>query len=126
VIGTLAGPAKARNDDITFKTEEDVKVHTFTPTYDVGGYSGWHQHPGIVIATVVFGTVVQRVGCDERKLWTTGQSFTEVAPHHVRNLYRSQTTAAVPAALSITQIYPATYEPSELREDVPALHCHGS
>jgi quercetin dioxygenase-like cupin family protein len=123
VIGTLSGPTKAKNDGITFKTKEDVKVRTFTLTYDVGGRSGWHQHPGIVIATVVSGTVVQRVGCDERNLWTAGQSFTEVAPHYVRNLYRSQTSDAVPAVLSITQIYPATYEPSELREDLPAPHC---
>lgn len=126
VFGTLSGPAKAKNDGITFKTSDDVKIRTFTLTYDVGGYSGWHQHPGIVVATVVSGTVVQRVGCDKPKLWTAGQSFTEVKPHYVSNLYRSQTPGAVPAVLSITQIYPADIPTPELREDLPAPHCPGS
>jgi quercetin dioxygenase-like cupin family protein len=126
VFGTLDGPAKAKQDGITFKSKDDVKVRTFTLTYDVGAYSGWHQHPGIVIATVVSGTVVQRVGCDKPKLWTAGQSFTEVKPHYVSNLYRSQTPGAVPAVLSITQIYPADIPTPELREDLPAPHCPGS
>lgn len=126
VFGTLAGPAKAKQDGITFKTKEDVKVRTFTLTYAVGSYSGWHQHPGIVIATVVSGTVVQRVGCKKPKLWTAGQTFTEVAPHWVSNLYLHNTPSAEPAVLSITQIYPADLEPTELREDRPAPHCSGS
>lgn len=126
VFGTLSGPAKAKQDGITFRTNKDVKIRTFTLTYAVGSYSGWHQHPGIVVATVVSGTVVQRVGCDKPRLWTAGQSFTEVAPHYVSNLYRSQTRGAVPAVLSITQIYPADLAPTDLREDRPAPRCPGS
>lgn len=126
VIGTLSSPVKAKHDGITFKTADDVKVRTFTLTYAVGSYSGWHQHPGIVIATVVSGTVVQRVGCQEPRIWTAGQTFTEVAPHYVSNLYRSQSPGAVPAVLSITQIYPADLDVSALREDRPAPHCRKS
>ncbi|WP_375426014.1 hypothetical protein [uncultured Friedmanniella sp.] len=126
VTGTLDGPARARKDGISLRTRGDVKVRTFTLTYAVGGYSGWHQHPGIVVATVVSGTVVQRIGCDKPRLWTAGQSFTEVAPHYVSNLYRTPTTGAVPAVLSITQIYPADLPATGLREEVPAPHCPAS
>ena len=124
VVGTLAGPAKAKQDGVTLKTRGEVKVRSFTLTYAVGGFSGWHRPPGIVVATLVSGSVVQRVGCDAPRIWTAGQSFTEVAPHYVSNLYRNEGAGAVPAVLSITQIYPA--DAPATREEVPAPHCPAS
>lgn len=121
VTGTLAGPARPSQDGVTLTTRGDTKVRQFTLTYAVGAYSGWHQHPGIVVATVVSGTIVQQVGCRERHTWTAGQSFTEVAPHYVRNFYRTGDANAVPAVLAITQIYPA--DAPAVREDLPAPAC---
>ncbi|WP_375433256.1 hypothetical protein [uncultured Friedmanniella sp.] len=119
--GTLAGPTTAAQDGVTLRTQGATKVRSFTLTYGAGAYSGWHQHPGIVVATVVSGTIVQQVGCRERHTWTAGQSFTEVAPHYVRNFYRTGDPDAVPAVLAITQIYPA--DAAAVREDLPAPSC---
>jgi quercetin dioxygenase-like cupin family protein len=111
VIGTLDGPQKSEADGIEFKTEGDVAVLDFELTYNVGGYSGWHAHPGIVIATVKSGTV-------ERKpqVFNVGDTFTEVGPHFVSN------PGTTPAVLSITQIVPAD-QINARRIDLPAPSC---
>ena len=106
VEGTLAGPSKAKQDGVRLKTQQDSTVRQFTLTYDPGADSGWHYHPGIVVATVLSGSVVQQVGCT-RTIYTAKQSFTEVAPHRVRN------RGTVPAVLAITQIFPAGELPRE-------------
>jgi quercetin dioxygenase-like cupin family protein len=119
LIGVLDGPTKAQQDGVRLRTREDSTVRVFTLTYAVGAYSGWHSHPGIVVATVRSGSVIQQVGC-ERHTWTAGQSFTEVEPHYVRNLYRKGDEGAVPAVLEITQIFPAG---AATREDAPPPKC---
>ncbi len=59
---TLAGPVVARADGIKLKINQDATVRTATLTYEVGGQSGWHEHPGIVIALVKSGTVERQLG----------------------------------------------------------------
>ena len=73
---------------------------TFTLTYPPGAYSGWHSHPGIVVAVVKSGTVLRQVGC-RKETFTVGDSFTEVGTHRVSN------PETVDAVLEITQIYPS-------------------
>jgi quercetin dioxygenase-like cupin family protein len=97
--GTLPGPAVAKQDGISLRTRGDVTVRTFTLTYDPRADSGWHKHPGIVIAVVRSGSVERQVGCHV-ETFSAGDSFTEVAPHDVKNV------GSVPAVLSITQIFP--------------------
>lgn len=114
VTGTLDGGTRARQDGIAIRTREDATVRTFTLTYPPKARSGWHRHPGVVLATVESGSVVQRVGCD-RNVWRAGQSFTEVAPHLIVNR-----SATKPAVLRITQIVPVG---ATLREDVDPPRC---
>jgi hypothetical protein len=114
VEGILDGGTRAKQDGIALRTRDDALVRTFTLTYPPLAESGWHQHPGIVLATVESGRVVQRVGCD-RNVWKKGQSFTEVEAHLIRN--PSKTT---PAVLRITQIAP---EDVPLRENVDPPRC---
>lgn len=121
--GTLEGPARAKQDGIRLETREDVTVRMFSLTYPVGSTSGWHRHPGIVLATVEKGTIVQQVGC-RSVTWTTGQSFTEVAPHQVSNAVTSGDEAAGAATLRITQIFPAD-APLPPRENVDPPRCRG-
>ena len=116
VLGTLDGPAKVEKSGIEFKVKADTNVRTFTLTYPVGSYSGWHSHPGIVIAVVQSGSVARQVGCST-ETFSTGQVFTEAAPHFVSN------PGAVPAVLKITQIYPSEIPATELRIDEPAPVC---
>jgi quercetin dioxygenase-like cupin family protein len=105
VGGILSGPQTARQDGISLKVRDDTLVRTFTITYSAGDFSGWHQHPGIVLATVEKGVVVQQVGCQATRR-SAGQSFTEVAPHQVSNP-ATDTSAAGDAVLRITQLVPA-------------------
>jgi len=119
-VGTLL-PTRARQDGIKLRTHENTSVRMFTLTYAAGVKSGWHVHPGIVLATVEKGTVIQQVGCRSYRR-TAGESFTEVAPHQVSNP-STVAGAAGDAVLRITQIVPADAE--ELREPVAPPRCHG-
>lgn len=117
VIGTLDGPQKTEADGIEFKTKGDVAVVDFELTYNPLGYSGWHAHPGIVIATVKSGQVQRRLGCEPAQTFNVRDTFTEVGPHFVSN--PSDTT---PAVLSITQIVPAS-DVGARRIDLPDPGC---
>jgi hypothetical protein len=113
VQGVLPGPQKSEADGIEFKTNVNVKVDDFELTYAAGGFSGWHKHPGIVIATVKSGSVVRKLGCASGETFTVGQTFTEVGIHHV--------SSRKGAVLSITQIYPVSS--ASARIDLPAPVC---
>jgi quercetin dioxygenase-like cupin family protein len=121
VVGTLPAGTRARQDGIVLRVGPDTTVRTFTLTYPVGSSSGWHVHPGIVLAVVQSGSVVRQVGCT-RQTFTAGQSFTEVAPHRVSNRYRrAGQRGAEPAVLSITQLYPKDAPANRIEQDPP--HC---
>jgi quercetin dioxygenase-like cupin family protein len=126
VMGTIDGPLRAKQDGVSLKVREDTTVRTFELTYAIGGYSGWHAHPGIVVAVVKEGAVVRQAGCAKPETFTVGQAFTEVGTHFVRNQYTAATEpGAVPAVLSITQIYPAGDPPREDRQPPKCHHHHG-
>jgi quercetin dioxygenase-like cupin family protein len=125
VFGQLDVKTKAKNDGIELRTRDDTNVAVFELTYPVGSFSGWHSHPGIVIATVKSGSVKRQVGC-KVKTFAAGDSFTEVEPHFVSNVYTDpEQPGAVPAVLEITQLYPG--DPAAVRRfDAPAPACpHG-
>ena len=115
--GVLDGRLKAKSDGVELKTRGDVKVDALVLTYHPGGFSGWHEHPGIVIATVIKGSVARKLGCGRAETFTEGQSFTEVGRHYVSN-----PSAKEDAVLSITQIYPADFV-GVPRIDLPAPIC---
>jgi len=118
VIGVLDGPSKAKNDGIELKVKGDTAVRVFTLTYPAGSTSGWHSHPGVVVATVEAGTVRRQIGC-KADTFSVGDTFTEADPHQVTNV------GGVPAVLRITQLFPASVELSGLRIDQPAPTCRG-
>ncbi len=115
-VGTLPGPAKVKQDGVELKTRGDATVRSFTLTYPVGSDSGWHAHPGIVIAVVQSGTVLRQAGC-KIETFTAGDSFTEVGPHDVKNAGTEQ------AVLSITQIFPLG-DPPRVPADPPDCRPH--
>ena len=126
VTGTLDGPQRTQQDGVSLSARRDTTVRTFELTYAIGGYSGWHAHPGIVVAVVKQGTVVRQAGCAKPETFTVGQSFTELGSHFVRNQYTSATEpGAVPAVLSITQIYPAGEPPRQDRQPPLCRHRWG-
>ena len=107
--GKLDGPVNIKQDGIGLKVHGgDATVREFDLTYPVGTYSGWHRHPGIVIAVVQSGTVKRQFKDCKVSTFKPGDAFYEVGDHFVWN-----PDAAIPAVLKITQIFPAGEEPRE-------------
>jgi quercetin dioxygenase-like cupin family protein len=104
VVATLADSIHVNTDRIKFQTKDSTDFAIFNVTYDAGGYSGWHTHPGIVFVLVQSGAVVRQVGCESRT-YNAGETFIESDDQpagQVRNA-----SATDPAVLSVTQIVPA-------------------
>ena len=99
-------------DRVELKVKQPTSVATFTLTYEPGEFSGWHSHPGIVIAVVQSGSVTRQAGC-ETETFGPGEAFTEVGPHFVSN------PGDVDAVLSITRIYPTSMPEGRHEEEPP-------
>ena len=72
----------------------DVSFHTSGPsnfifqdlTISPGGYTGWHTHPGVLLTSVVSGSIEWYDGKCRRHVYNAGDSLTESdALHYVRN-----------------------------------------
>jgi quercetin dioxygenase-like cupin family protein len=103
-IGTLADIARVNTDRIKFQTKEPVDVASFTVTYDPGGFSGWHTHPGIVLVVVESGSVVRQVGCEPPRTYSAGDAFVESDEQPTGQV--SNPSATTPAVLRVTQVFP--------------------
>ena len=108
-----------RADGIKFKTKRSSDVAIQTLTFDPGGRTGWHQHPGVVIVAVQSGelTVVDS-HCRGKKYGPSsarGSVFTESGdePKEVRNL------SGAPATVYATLITPDATPPVFRVEDDP-------
>ena len=63
----------------------NVQVQSFS--YDVNGHTGWHSHPGMLILTVVNGTIEWYDANCNKTVYNTGDTFTEnTATHYLRNV----------------------------------------
>jgi quercetin dioxygenase-like cupin family protein len=100
VTGTLR-PVDVEADGVEFETEESVDVTTFTLTLDPGGFTGWHTHPGVLIATVQSGAVVREVGCRKRT-YSAGEAFVEHGDEPTGQVRNPSVT--VPATFLVTHI----------------------
>jgi quercetin dioxygenase-like cupin family protein len=104
-------------DGVALTVKDESTVLTTELVYQPGQESGWHSHPGIVIAVVKEGSVVRqtvdRRGRCVSETFEPGDAFYEVGPHFVSN------PAAAPALLRITRIYPADMTTPRFEEDAP-------
>jgi quercetin dioxygenase-like cupin family protein len=79
-----------------------------------GGYSGWHTHPGLLIGTVVSGSIDFYDANCQRRSFNTGQVFTEnTEVHAIIN------TGSVNADLSIAYLIKHNL-PRRIEADAPA------
>jgi quercetin dioxygenase-like cupin family protein len=63
----------------------NVQVQSFS--YDVNGHTGWHSHPGMLVLTVVNGTIEWYDSNCNKTVYNTGDSFTEnTGTHYFRNV----------------------------------------
>jgi quercetin dioxygenase-like cupin family protein len=102
VVGTLGENQQVNTDRLKFQTKDPADVATFSVTYDPLGFSGWHRHPGIVVAVVQSGSVVRQVGCSSHT-YGAGDAFVE-SDEQPAGLVRnpSSTTSAVLTVMQIT------------------------
>jgi quercetin dioxygenase-like cupin family protein len=102
-VGALDDAITINTDRIKFQTKDQTDVATYSVTYDGGGFSGWHTHPGFILVTVQSGSVERMVGCSS---WTyvAGQSFIESDEQEVGAIANSSATE--PAVLLATQMTP--------------------
>src|SRR5437762_10698957 len=96
VRGTLTNAVHLNADRIKFQTKDEADVVVQTITIDPGGNSGWHYHPGFLLAVVESGAVSLTVGCASNT-YSVGQTFydTGTTPTIARNASPGQTVVRV-------------------------------
>lgn len=111
--GTLRDQVKVKVDGIELEVEKPADVVTQAVTFQPGGTSGWHTHPGPVVVTVKSGGFVVYDQDCTRRSYGAGDVFVEEpgGPVLVRN-----ETGGVSEALA-TFLVPSG---AVLRGDAPA------
>ena len=91
--GTIAHASHVSVAGIKLATRGPVDVATVHVTFQPGGSTGWHTHPGPALVTVKTGqlTLHRAKGCRSRT-FSAGQTFLEFGPRDV-NLTRNETGA---------------------------------
>ena len=90
-----------------------VTRHTFDP----GGQTGWHSHPGPSLITVIQGTLTVYHDDCTSETFTAGQSFTDLGCGDIHNAVNEGATPAIDVAV---QIVP---HDAPRRIDVPSPGC---
>src|SRR5439155_17484391 len=80
----------------------DVIVQAIT--YQPGGFSGWHHHPGVVIAAVKSGQITRWKADCSKQTFTAGQSFVEMGEKDVVFVKNEGST---PTEIEATFIHPS-------------------
>ncbi len=100
--GTTARALTEQVGGMKFQADGPVDMYTVAGTFDPGGSSGWHSHPGFVFVTVTAGTLTRYVSdCDKRR-YTAGQVIVE-RPNQVL-VVRNETSS--PVEEIATQFFP--------------------
>jgi hypothetical protein len=89
--GTIAHASQVGVAGIKLQTRGPIDVATVHVTFQPGGSTGWHVHPGPALVTVKTGqlTLHRTNGCTTRT-FSAGQTFLEFGPKDV-NLTRNET-----------------------------------
>ena len=104
----------------------DSELYVTLNTWQAGGRTGWHTHPGPSLITVIEGTITVYDSSDSSctpTTYTVGQSFTDIGCGDIHNVVNE--TSAEAKAVAV-QIVPAG-QPRRIDEpapgNCPALTC---
>ena len=116
--GTIAQAGHVRVAGIKLATRGPIDVATVHVTFQPGGSTGWHTHPGPALVTVKTGrlTLHRAKGCRSRT-FAAGQTFLEYGPKDV-NLTGNETGAVTETV--VTFLLPAG---APITVDAPAPNC---
>jgi quercetin dioxygenase-like cupin family protein len=76
VKGALAGRTEIEGLGIHFGSERPTDIYVQQVDFPGHATSGWHMHPGLVLATVKTGTITFHFGCRVES-FSAGQTFAE-------------------------------------------------
>jgi quercetin dioxygenase-like cupin family protein len=104
--------------ELETRVKGNSDVYLTEHTFPIGAHTGWHTHPGPSLITVVAGalTVYEGATCT-RKVYTAGQSFTDIGCGDVHLVRNEGSVTAMDVAV---QIVPAG---QPRRIGVPAPAC---
>ena len=116
--GTVGQASQLRVAGIRLATRGPIDVATVHVTFQPGGSTGWHTHPGPALVTVSSGqlTLHRAKGCRTRT-FSAGQTFLEYGPRDV-NLTRNHTGGVTETV--VTFLLPVG---APITVDAPAPSC---
>jgi len=117
--GTMSERVHFNTGAVKFQTKGPVNFVTQSINIAALGSSGWHGHAGVVLVSVVSGSVVHYDPDCSAKAYPTGSGFVE-SGENVANLVRNE-SATTEAVVFATWIVPAGT--TALRIDRPNPGC---
>jgi quercetin dioxygenase-like cupin family protein len=111
---------KVADFEIRLETPQPIDVATQIVTFQPGGYSGWHTHPGPVLFTVKTGTLTVYEGDDPHctaMVFPAGTGAVEAGDSHHVHMVRNETDSVAEAL--VTYLVPVGTPQSQLRSDRP-------
>ena len=109
---------KALDWTVRLDADQPIDVATQIVTFQPGGFSGWHTHPGPVFFTVRTGTLTVYEGDDPTctpHIFNAGTGAVEAATSTHIHMVRNETNSVAEAV--VTYIVPVGANP--LRTDLP-------
>jgi quercetin dioxygenase-like cupin family protein len=108
VVPADPGDAAARVWRAMLKTDGDSDLYVQSNTWQPGGSTGWHTHPGWSLIMVTSGAVTVYDGDDRSctpHVYSAGQSFVDAGGGHV-HLIRNESATQVATGVAV-QLIPA-------------------
>ena len=94
-----------RDSDFGWKLKTKVKgdsdVYVTKHTFDPGGQTGWHSHPGPSLIMVIQGTLTVHHDDCTFETYSAGQSFTDLGCGDIHNVRNEGGTEAIDVAVQI-------------------------
>ena len=75
--GSMDNPIQLNNDRIKLQTKDPIVVRVASVAFGAGGSSGWHHHPGFVVATVATGSLTYETSDCSQTTYGPGSVFIE-------------------------------------------------
>jgi quercetin dioxygenase-like cupin family protein len=79
----------------------DSDLYVTKHTFDPGGQTGWHSHPGPSLITVIEGTLTVYHDDCTFETYSAGQSFTDLGCGDIHNVRNEGATEAIDVAVQI-------------------------
>jgi quercetin dioxygenase-like cupin family protein len=118
VTANLDNAVQLNSDRIKLQTKDPTVVRVATVVFGVGGSSGWHHHPGLVIVSVKSGSVTVWGSDCSQTTYGAGSAFVESGDDP------GQVTSVGGATNYVTYVAP-NVNPLVFRIEDPAPACAG-